>query len=230
MTTVLVTGANRGIGLKLAQRYVERGDTVIATARSLDAAADLKALAQSAGGRLTLLALDVTSEKSCADLGAALAGQGLDLLVNNAGALNGYGGIEDPTHTEDGWRTVLMANVAGPFLVTRACLPGLRASKGRVAIISSAMGSSARAPGGALAYRASKAAATNLARNLATELASDGIAVGAYHPGWVRTDMGGGTADLSVEESTEGLVARFDALSLATTGVVEDYQGRAVSY
>jgi NAD(P)-dependent dehydrogenase (short-subunit alcohol dehydrogenase family) len=92
------------------------------------------------------------------------------------------------------------------------------------------MASSERAPGGAYIYRASKAAATNLARNLAVDLKPRGIAVGAYHPGWVRTDMGGPKAAIDVEDSTEGLMRRFDALSLATTGVFEDYRGEAIPF
>jgi NAD(P)-dependent dehydrogenase (short-subunit alcohol dehydrogenase family) len=89
------------------------------------------------------------------------------------------------------------------------------------------MGSSARLGGNSLIYRASKAAATNLGLNLAQALAGDGIAVGVYHPGWVRTEMGGGTAEIGVEESVSGLMARFEALSLGTTGVFETWDGRA---
>ena len=124
-----------------------------------------------------------------------------------------------------------MANVAGPFFTVRAFLPMLRKAEGaKVAIISSAMGSSARAKGSAYLYRASKAAATNLAANLAVELAPMGIAVGAYHPGWVQTDMGGQGADITPEQSAAGLLARIGALSLDTTGVVEDYQGHSIPF
>ncbi len=94
----------------------------------------------------------------------------------------------------------------------------------------SIMASSERAPGGSYIYRASKAAATNLARNLAIDLKGRGIAVGAYHPGWVRTDMGGPSATVEVEDSAKGLMQRFDALSLATTGVFEDYRGEAIPF
>jgi NAD(P)-dependent dehydrogenase (short-subunit alcohol dehydrogenase family) len=88
------------------------------------------------------------------------------------------------------------------------------------------MGSSDRANGGSYIYRASKAAATNLGRNLATDLAPRGIAVGIYHPGWVRTDMGGSAADISLDESVSGLMARFDDLSLETTGAFLTWDGR----
>ena len=124
-----------------------------------------------------------------------------------------------------------MTNVAGVFFSARAFLAQLEAElPGKIAVVSSVMASQARAPGGAYIYRASKAAATNVARNLAAELKSRGIAVGAYHPGWVRTDMGGGAADIDVGESADGLLARFDALSMATTGVFEDYRGQAIPF
>ncbi len=89
------------------------------------------------------------------------------------------------------------------------------------------MASYERAPGGSYIYRASKAAALNLGRNLAQDLKADGIAVGIYHPGWVRTDMGGAGAAISVEQSARGLAERFDALNLATTGCFETYDGQA---
>ncbi|MEL6268007.1 MAG: SDR family NAD(P)-dependent oxidoreductase, partial [Pseudomonadota bacterium] len=126
-------------------------------------------------------------------------------------------------------------NVAGVYFTVEAFLPALRAARaaGRgaaIAIISSQMGSSARAPGGSYIYRASKAAATNLARNLAADLAPEGIAVGAYHPGWVSTDMGGTSAPVTPRASAEGLMQRFARLTPETTGVFEDYLGTPMAY
>ena len=92
------------------------------------------------------------------------------------------------------------------------------------------MGSSERAGGTSYLYRASKAGATNVARNLAAELQGRGVAVGAYHPGWVQTDMGGQSAPVSLADSVAGLLARFDALSLATTGVFEDFRGDPIPF
>jgi NAD(P)-dependent dehydrogenase (short-subunit alcohol dehydrogenase family) len=217
--TVLITGANRGVGLALARAVAARGDAVVGTARRPAAAADLAAVAEVHG-------LDVTDPASCAALAAALGDRPVDLLVCNAGALIGRGGVDDPTYDAEAFRAVLMANVAGPFFTTRALSPALRRAGGaKVAIISSLMGSSTAAKGTSYLYRASKAAATNIALNLAVELRPAGIAVGAWHPGWVRTDMGGQGADISAEESAAGLLARFDALSIATSGVFEDYRG-----
>jgi NAD(P)-dependent dehydrogenase (short-subunit alcohol dehydrogenase family) len=106
-------------------------------------------------------------------------------------------------------------------------LPLLRASRGRIVILSSQMGSTQRAPGGSYAYRASKAAVLNLGRNLATDLAPEGIAVSILHPGWVQTDMGGSGAEITPEAAAEGILDRLDALDVATTGRFETWDGRA---
>lgn len=223
MQTILVTGANRGIGRALAETYAARGDRAIATARRVDNAP--------ARAGLSYHPLDVTDPDSCDRLAATLADVPIDVLICNAGVLEGRGRVEDPAYTRDAWMGQLMTNVAGVFFTVRAALPNLRHSgRARVAIISSIMGSSERAPGGTYAYRASKAGAINLARNLAVDLAADGIAVGVYHPGWVQTDMGGARADITVGESVAGLVSRIDALSLATTGVFEDYRGDPIPF
>lgn len=208
--TVVVTGANRGIGAGLAEACRARGDTVIAAARS--------------GGDV---ALDVDDPASVAAMARALGDQAVDLLVCNAGVY-----IDKGERLEDGFASALWArtfavNVTGVFLTVQALLPHLgRAPAPRIAIVSSQMGSNMRANGGSYIYRASKAAATNLGRNLAKDLAPRGIAVGIYHPGWVRTDMGGSDAEISLEESVAGLIARFDALSMETTGEFVTWDGR----
>jgi NAD(P)-dependent dehydrogenase (short-subunit alcohol dehydrogenase family) len=220
---ILVAGASRGLGLELVRQSAARGDAVTGTARSEDG---LRRIEQ-AGGRA--LRLDVTDEAALAAAGAA-TDEPIDLLVCNAGILRGRGGIGADDTGAEAWAAVLMTNVAGPFLTVRAFLARVEAAKGRIAIVSSVMGSSGRPYGGSYIYCASKAGATNLARNLAVELDGRGIAVGAYHPGWVRTDMGGSRAAVSPEESARGLLARFDALSLDTTGVFEDYRGDPIPF
>ncbi|MEO1491132.1 MAG: SDR family oxidoreductase [Pseudomonadota bacterium] len=223
--TILIAGASRGIGYEMARQAQARGDRVIATARSEDGRARLKALGVEAHP------LEVKDEASANALSAAVTGP-LDVLVVNAGVYRGRGGIDAEDSGADAWADVLMTNVAGPFLLARALLGHLGdgSNAGKIAILSSVMASSARAPGGGYLYRSSKAAVTNVACNLAAELRPRGIAVGSYHPGWVRTDMGGSGADISVEESASGLLSRFDALSLETTGVFEDYAGRTIPF
>ncbi len=222
--TTLITGANRGIGLEMARQAATRGDRVLTSVRDPGRASELAALPG-----VTVLGFDVTDPDALADA-AARTGP-VDLLICNAGQLRARGGIDDPEHTPEIWDSVLMTNVAGVFFTVRAFLPCLaQAPAPKIAVISSIMASSQRAPGGSYLYRASKAAATNLVRNLAVDLKDKGIAVGAYHPGWVRTDMGGSSADIDAGESAQGLLARFHALSLETTGVFEDYQGEPMAF
>jgi NAD(P)-dependent dehydrogenase (short-subunit alcohol dehydrogenase family) len=229
MPVVVITGANRGIGLALAKAYVGVGWTVIATARAPAQATALQALAQ--GGRVEIVPLDVTNASSTDAFGTALGTRRIDVAILNSGIYGGArGGLEDADNTAELWAQVLATNVTGVMLSARAVLPAITRAKGKIAIIASRMGSSAAASGSSYLYRCSKAAAANLGANLAIELKPKGVAVAVYHPGWVRTDMGGPGADLAVEESAEGLLRRIDALTLERSGVFEDYAGQPIAY
>ena len=208
---IVITGANRGIGASLADTYSARGAEVTGTSRS-------------AG---TLSQLDVTDPASQSRFVASLGDDPVDLLICNAGVyLDKNEALEDG-YAPDLWDQTFAANVKGVFLTVQALLPNLkRSAQPKIAIISSTMASHTRAPGGSYIYRASKAAALNLGRNLATDLRGANIAVGIYHPGWVRTDMGGATADIDLAESVSGLTAQFDALSMETTGAFLNWDGR----
>lgn len=211
--SILITGANRGIGAELLAQYTAADRPAQGTART------------PSGG---LLALDVTLPASVAQLAHTLDGQKLDLLVCNAGVFLEKGHSLATGYDADLWARTFAVNVTGVFLTIQALLPHLQASKTpKIAIISSQMASSEQAPGGNYIYRASKAAALNLGRNLATDLHDLGIAVGIYHPGWVQTDMGGAYASTTPQASAAGLIKRFDALSLATTGCFETFEGQA---
>ena len=212
---VLITGANRGIGRALLDGYAARGDDVTGTTRG-----------NTSDGWLQL---DVTDPASVSAMANQLKGQPLDLLVCNAGVYLDKGHELGAGYGANVWADTFAANVTGVFLTIEALLPNLKAAGGKVAIISSQMGSSERAGGNAFVYRASKAAALNLGRNLAKELAPD-VAVGVYHPGWVQTDMGGASAAITVEESSAGLIERFDALAPETTGCFEMWNGEAIPY
>ncbi len=207
-----MTGANRGIGAALLAALAARGDAVTGTARRSDG---------------DLWPLDVTDPGSVRGLASRLGDGPLDLLVCNAGVYLDKGQSLDTGFPPGMWADTFAVNVAGVFATVQACLPALRrAPAGRIAIIGSQMGSQARAGGGSYIYRASKAAVLNLGRNLAADLRADGIAVGIYHPGWVRTDMGGGAAEIDAAAAAAGLLERFAALSLDTTGCFETWDGR----
>ena len=214
---VLITGANRGIGAQMHSQMTTRGDDVVGTTR----------------GELpdpSWMKLDVTDPASFETFGENLGDTPLDLLVCNAGVYLDKGHELDSGYPADAWAATFAANVTGVFQTIHTALPNIRAARGKIAIISSQMGSSERAAGNALIYRSSKAAALNLGRNLAVALKDEGIAVGIYHPGWVRTDMGGSNANVSPEDSAAGLIARFDHLSVDTTGCFEMYSGEAMPF
>ena len=209
--TILITGANRGIGRGLLDLYRAEGRAALGTARQPEG---------------DLLPLDVTDPAAHRALAARLDGEPIGLLVCNAGVYLDKGADLAAGYAPDLWAQTFAVNVTGVFLTVQALLPNLRAAGGaRIAIVSSQMASHIRAPGGSYIYRASKAAALNLGRNLATDLRPEGIAVGIYHPGWVRTDMGGAGAEIDVDTAVRGLKARFDALSPATTGCFESWDG-----
>ncbi|MDP5361310.1 MAG: SDR family NAD(P)-dependent oxidoreductase [Paracoccaceae bacterium] len=215
--TILITGANRGIGKALFDGYQQTGQEVIGTHRQAKAGA--------------MRQLDVTDPASHATLAADLAKTQLDLLICNAGIYKDKGQSLTDGYPAQMWAEEFATNVTGVFLTIQHLLPHLkRSGAGKIAIISSQMASDTRAPGGSYIYRASKAAALNRGRTRAADRQTQGIAVGIYHPGWVRTDMGGGSAEISVAESASGLMERFAALSIATTGCFETWDGRAHAY
>jgi len=212
---VVITGANRGIGRALGDLYTAAGHEITGTARHTPG----------------YLPLDVTQPAQFANLSTAMADRPVDLLICNAGAYLDQGQQLENGYPPQMWADMMATNVTGVFLTIQSLLPNLRLSKSaKIAILSSQMASHTRAPGGSYIYRASKAAVLNLGRNLATDLKPEAISVGIYHPGWVQTDMGGPTADITVQEATAGLAARFDALGPATTGCFETWDGRPHAY
>lgn len=225
MATIFVSGGNRGIGLELARLYLSRGFAVVLGVRQpASVPADLAAAAK-------VLALDVGSDASAAALAAGLAGQPIDILVNNAGVI---GPRRQSSIDMDfaGFIDTLNVNTLGPLSLTQALLPNLRLSKQRprVAVLTSRMGSLSYAKSDHLAYRASKAAANKIVQGLATDLAPEGIAVAAIHPGWVRTDMGGRAADIEPAASARGIAAVLDGLSVSHTGRFVDHDGNELPW
>lgn len=209
---VVITGANRGIGLSLARLYAGRGDEVHGTARTPGDAKELAALPG-----VTVHALDVRDDRSAQALASSLGGGGVDLLVNNAGIASGWEdlGAFDPKDALDVFHT----NAIGPVLVTRALRPALRARKGKVFHVSSGLGSIGdNGMGGSYAYRMSKAAMNMAGKTLAIELRSEGVASIVVEPGWVKTDMGGSGATLDPDECARRLAVIFDERGLESTG------------
>lgn len=228
--TWMITGANRGIGFALTGKLLNRGDHVVAAARDPRGGA-LGTLAAAHPGRLTPVELDVTSDASVAAAREALSGRAIDVLLNNAGL---YGPRDRQSGLDvdfDAWREVFEVNVYAPVRVAQAFLPNIAAGQGRkIATISSRMGSIGANPGNALIYRSSKAAVNMAMVVFGNAVRARNVSVLLFHPGWVRTDMGGGGADITPAESAGGLIRTIDASGMAETNSFRDYTGETIAW
>jgi NAD(P)-dependent dehydrogenase (short-subunit alcohol dehydrogenase family) len=231
MHALLITGANRGIGLEHVARFAASGATVFAGVRDAAKAADLKALATKHPGKITLFDYDARDTSAPAAAKAAIGSTPLDLLFANAGIYGGdhqsFGDI-----APDDFMEVMKVNTLAPVLLAEALVENVAASARKlIAFQSSRMGSNAesRSPG-YYTYRASKAALNKIASSLAEDLKPRGVTVVSLHPGWVRTDMGGPNADISIAQCVDGQQALFATLSLTQTGGFYSYDGRAIAW
>lgn len=220
MPTVLITGANRGIGLEFARRYGEAGWEVVGTARDPGDADELREVAP-------VEQLDVTDLGRVAGFGEVLAGKPLDLLIANAGA---YGPRRIETAEDgEGWLETLSVMAVSPVLLANALLPNLRAAKGKAVAITSRMGSiDDNTSGGFIAYRSAKAALNAAWTSLAID--NPGLAFALLHPGWVQTRMGGASAPVTVQDSVAGMIRVIDGLTPAGRAPFLDYQGETVPW
>jgi len=221
MPTVLITGANRGIGLELARQYAADGWRVIATCRDPGTATDLKAV----GGDIDIYPLDVDDPASLDSLVTSLAGQGIDVLFNNAGInINKVPSIGDIDY--DAWARTMQTNVLAPIRVAWAFKDNVLDSSMKVmAFTSSLMASIGRNGGGNAVYRSSKTALNMAAHCLSLELADKGAIVALFHPGHVRTDMGGPSAPVTAVDSAAGLRAEIAKLKPEDNGCFRNYDG-----
>jgi NAD(P)-dependent dehydrogenase (short-subunit alcohol dehydrogenase family) len=228
MKTVLVTGANRGVGLETARQLLQRGDRVIATCRQPSKAEALQALDEQFSEQLTILPLDVTNPASihAACNAVQRIATCLDILINNAGILDGNETLEsfDP----EVMQRTFDVNATGAMRVTTQFLPFLeKGEQAKLVNISSQLGSLQKVKGnwGRYSYNSSKAALNMLTRMLAYDLEDKGIAVICIHPGWVQTDMGGDSADLTPVESASGILEVIDKVTLKENGRFYTYTG-----
>ena len=217
--TVVITGANRGLGLELARQLHAAGAQVIATARRPEQAVELKAL----GVRIEQL--DVADAVSVAGLAARLSDVDVDVLLNNAGIFpqrNGFADTDPAVALQ-----VLAVNTVGPLRVTQALLPALRRGRNPLVMnMSSGLGSIANNNRGtSVDYRASKAALNMISRTMAADLREEGFLVVSMSPGWVRTDMGGENANLSPAESVSGILRTLAGLNQENSGGFFNHDG-----
>jgi NAD(P)-dependent dehydrogenase (short-subunit alcohol dehydrogenase family) len=231
MSTVLVTGANRGIGLEFVRQYSADGWSVLACCRTPARADKLRDLAAT-NSRISVHALDVGDFAAIDALAAKLRGQRIDVLLNNAGMYGPKAGAEHDRHQEFGhmdyahWTRLFVVNTQAPLKMAEAFIEHVAASEQRrIVSISTGLASISDASGGFYAYRTTKAALNMEMVALANDLRRRRIRVGLLCPGWVRTDMGGPNATLAVEDSVRGLRARIAELDEARSGTFYSYRG-----
>jgi len=227
MTTILITGASRGLGLEFTRQYLTEGWTVIAACRNPGTARGLQELEAKSTGALTVVEIDVTDGESVQRAASRLQGRAIDVLVNGAGIYGGHGQKLGSLDYED-WRQVLEVNLLGPARMCEAFLDCLQRSDRRLIVtITSGMGSLAdNTSGGAVLYRTSKAAVNMLIRTSAIDLQARGITCIVVNPGWVKTDMGGPNAKLSPEESIQAMRRLIAKLGREDSGKFYNYDGR----
>ena len=228
--TVLITGCNRGLGLEMARQYAADGWQVHACCRHPAQAEDLQALAAQTPA-IKLHTLDISDDRQITALAQALDGTAIDLLINNAGVY-GPKGLTLAELDRQTWQLVLDINTISPVLLTRAFLPHLLAGEGKkIAFLSSKMGSlDDNTSGGSYLYRSGKSALNQMAKSLSIDLAEEGIAVVALHPGWVLTDMGGPNALITAQQSVAGMRQVIDQLNADTSGSFIAFDGQLIGW
>lgn len=231
METIVITGANRGIGLELSKIFAAQGWRVIAGCRHPEQATALESLRATAAGRVEIHRLDVTDPAQIDQLRRELATTEVDILLNNAGILGPEQQRFGPLDTAP-WLETFRVNTIAPYQMAVALLDNLSRGKRRlIATIGSQMGSLAsNDSGGYYVYRSAKAAVHMVMKSLSVDLGGQGITVATFHPGWVRTDLGGPEAPLLPEESARGLYQTMLALGPKDNGRFLDYRGKTLPW
>lgn len=231
MDTILITGANRGIGLEFVRQYLEHGEKVLATARKLEQADELLELSESHSDRLSCFHLDVTEQESIDQLHQDLedGGHEIDLLINNAGIMGSKESFESVTDLDI--LTVFDVNCLGPFRVTQKLLPSIQQNEGDVVFITSLMGSiEDNGMGGSYPYRISKASLNMLSRTLSRDYSDTDVRFLLLHPGWVKTRMGGENAKITKETSVSGMRDVIENLDDSMSGEFYNYDGNPLPW
>jgi len=228
--TILITGANRGIGLEFTEQFAEDGWQVLACCRNPVDARQLQALGERYPA-IELHALDVTNYQQMAALADQLGNRPIDILLSNAGIFGSKGVALGEIDAQE-WRQVLEVNTIAPLMLVQTFVDQVAASQQKlIAVISSKVGSIAdNSSGGNYIYRSSKTAVNQVVKNLSIELADRGISAVCLHPGWVKTDMGGPNAEISTDESVAGLKSILQSAGPAQSGLFTEYNGNSIPW
>jgi NAD(P)-dependent dehydrogenase (short-subunit alcohol dehydrogenase family) len=228
METIVITGANKGIGLATAREFARGGDKVYALCRTPAAASDLHTLADETG-RVAIQQVDVTDPESIRRVAAAIGDVTIDVLINNAGILGGPQTFGDMDF--DAWHRVIDTMMIGPFRMAQAFVDKLgRSSRARIVTISSELGASNWPYGGLYAYASAKGGVNRVMQMMAIDLRDRNIIAIPLHPGYVKTDLAGPNADITPEESGAGVYRVTKSLTMADTGKFFKWNGEIHSW
>jgi NAD(P)-dependent dehydrogenase (short-subunit alcohol dehydrogenase family) len=229
MPSIMITSANRGLGLEFARQYAADGWRIFAACRNPDAADDLHELTRT--GSVTVFPMDVTDLSNVRHTAEGLNDESIDVLLNSAG-ITGKPGQRTGHIDYESWEQVLNVNTLGPLRVTEAFVEHVARSERKLIVtITSGLGSlTDNTSGGSIPYRSSKAAVNMAMRSAAIDLAPRGIACVLVNPGWVKTDMGGPGAPLTPSESVAALKSLIATFGLAHSGKFFHYDGREYAW
>ena len=230
MATILVTGANRGLGIEFVEQYLNEGNDVIATYRNENSSMDLIEMGNERSN-LKLLQLDVSSNKSLNSFAENLGDSPIDIFINNAGVYgprnSSFGNVD-----EENWIPAIKINAIAPILLTQLIIKNIRSGADKKLIyITSKMGSiDDNKGGGVYVYRSSKTALNAVVKSLSVDLENEGIVVALIHPGWVKTDMGGPNALIERDTSVRGMTEVISNLDISSTGKFYNYDGKVIPW
>lgn len=232
MPSILITGANRGLGLEFTRQYAKVGWRVFACCRNPAKAAELKTLSEQTNDLITIHALDVADFAQIEKLAIELVGQEIDVLLNNAGIYpdancGSFGAIN-----YEAWAHAFRVNTMAPLKMAETFASHItRGQQKKIVNITSKMGSiDDNTSGGSYIYRSSKAALNMVVKSLSIDLAPRGITAVVLHPGWVQTDMGGLGAPTTVEQSISGMRKVIESIGIKDSGKFYGFDGKEIPW
>ena len=230
MTHILITGANRGIGLGFVRNYIEKNIHLTCTTRDIPASKELLAFKEKYPDNMEIFELDLLKENAAITLANFIKDRPIDILISNAGVGSSNQHFQAVSSTQ--WLKVLKVNLIVPLMITQAVFENVKKSSvKKIFFLSSQLGSiEDNKSGGMYIYRSSKTGLNQVVKSLSIDLKAYGITVVALHPGWVKTDMGGPNAPVSIDESVEGMIRVIDTTDIKDTGKFLNYNGRELPW